>query len=130
MTNVAGPTVQQKNQWQWLLAMIGMLLAYAFANCAHAGNDLQTTFDSAEAAVDALVEAVKANDVAMLSSILGPHTRKLLDSGDEVADAQGREAFLREYSEANKIVNEDDSRAILLVGTDEWPLPFPLVKSG
>jgi hypothetical protein len=118
------------SQWQRLLATVGIVLAYAFANFANAGNDLQTTFDSAEAAVDALAQAVKANDVTMLGSILGPHTRKLLDSGDEVADAQGREAFLREYSEANKIVTEGDSRATLLVGTDEWPLPFPLVKSG
>jgi hypothetical protein len=91
---------------------------------------VQKNFESPEAGVDALLEAVKSNDQTMLHSILGPHSRKLVSSGDEIADAQNREAFIKAYSDANKIVLESDTMATLVIGNDQWPLPIPLVRSG
>jgi len=89
----------------------------------------QKNFVSPEAGVTALVEAVKMNDQPMLGAILGSHGKKLINSGDQVADQQYREAFIKAYSEANKIVIEGDKQAVLVVGQDEWPMPIPLVKS-
>jgi len=54
----------------------------------------QTTFTSPEDAVVALVDALKANDSAQLTNILGPDSRKILSSGDDIADKQAREVFL------------------------------------
>jgi hypothetical protein len=90
---------------------------------------VQESFASPEAGVSALVEAVKSNDQRMLRSILGPHSSKLVSSGDGVADAHNREAFINAYSETNKIVLEGGSHATLVIGHDEWPMPIPLVKS-
>jgi hypothetical protein len=90
----------------------------------------QRAFPSAEAAATALVQAVKANDQAALSAMFGPDGSKLLDSGDPVADAHGREAFAKAWDEANKLVRAGDARVTLVVGKDEWPLPIPLVRQG
>jgi len=100
------------------------------APLASAATSMQQSFETPEAGVDALVEAVKSNDQEMLRSILGHHGRKLVSSGDEVADAHNREAFIIAYSEGNKIVLESDTKATLEIGNDAWPMPIPLVKSG
>jgi hypothetical protein len=89
----------------------------------------QENFASPEAGTKALVEAVKANDQPVLRTILGPHGKRLISSGDKVADQQSREAFIKAYSEANKLVLEGDQQAVLVIGQDEWPMPIPLVKS-
>ena len=103
-----------------LLVIAPMALA---ATAAH------KSFASPEAGITALVEAVKADDQPMLLAILGPHGSKLISSGDAVADRQSREAFLKAYGEANKLVHEGDTQATLVIGKDEWPMPIPLVKS-
>ncbi|CAG0937872.1 hypothetical protein GALLN_00029 [Gallionellaceae bacterium] len=86
-------------------------------------------FASPEAGVTALAEAVRLNNEPMLRAILGYQAGKLISSGDAVADERGRNGFLQAYDEASKIVRENDTRATLVVGKDEWPLPIPLVKS-
>jgi hypothetical protein len=54
----------------------------------------------------------------------------LFDSGDGAADAQWRKQFLTAYADANKIVFlENNTRAMLTVGRDKWPMPIRLVKS-
>ena len=110
-----------------------MIVAFALcvaAPLASAGASTQENFASPEAGVAALVEAVKANDQKALESILGPHSRKLISSGDDIADVRRREAFVTEYTEANKIVLDGDAKATLVIGDDEWPMPIPLVKAG
>ncbi|HEV2174993.1 MAG TPA: DUF2950 family protein, partial [Nitrospira sp.] len=101
----------------------------AVAPVATTATAAQKNFVSPEAGVTALVEAVKMNDQPMLGAILGSRGKKLINSGDQVADQQYREAFIKAYSEASKIVIEGDEQAVLVVGQDEWPMPIPLVKS-
>lgn len=90
----------------------------------------QKTFASPAEAVDAMVDAVKSGDAVRLRAILGPGGGKLINSGDEVADAQHHKEFAVNYETAHKIKTEGDARAILLIGKDEWPMPIPLVKQG
>ena len=129
IVNMPEQTVWDLHGGQSLRRMIGLFVLCALTPFATARASEQESFGSPEAGVAALVEAVKANDQEMLRSILGPHSRKLVSSGDEVADAKSREAFIKNYGEANKIVLESDSQATLLIGDDEWPLPIPLVQS-
>lgn len=130
MVNMPEQTVWQLHGWQRLRRAIGALALCVMAAQATAATSVQKSFESPEAGVNALVEAVKSNDQTMLRSILGPHSRKLVSSGDEVADEQNREAFIKAYSEANKIALESDTQATLMIGNDEWRMPIPLVKSG
>jgi hypothetical protein len=88
----------------------------------------QQSFESPQAGVTALIKAVKANDKSALRAIFGPEGSKLLSSGDAVADAHSRAAFIKSYDEANKMVFEGETKATLVIGKDEWPMPIPLAK--
>jgi hypothetical protein len=106
-----------------------MLMLLAMAPITRATSSEQTVFASPIEAVTALVEAIKINDQPALRVILGPDGTALVSSGDTVADTQSRQGFLQAYNEANKVVLEGDTQATLVIGTDEWPMPIPLIKS-
>src|SRR2546425_9610895 len=100
------------------ICVVALLGIASMALAATAG---PKSFASPEVGITALVEAVKVNDQPTLRAILGPHGGKLISSGDAVADRQGREAFLKTYGEANKLVLEGDAQATLVIGQDGWP---------
>ena len=86
----------------------------------------QLRFPTPEAAVDALATALKANDEAALVAIFGEKHRTLVTSGDSVnraAAAAQLEAF-RALEESAK------DRRVLLMGSEAWPMPSPLVREG
>jgi len=90
----------------------------------------QLVFASPEEAVEALVEAVKADDNAALTRIFGPESAGVVGSGDPVADRENRQAFVAAYGEAHKLIREADGKVVLHVGKDDWPFPIPVVKQG
>ncbi|MET1082680.1 MAG: DUF2950 domain-containing protein [Burkholderiales bacterium] len=90
----------------------------------------QASFRSPEAAVDALVAALKANDERGLVALFGPESGKLVSSGDATADQADRAKFVAGFEEAHKIEMQGDAKAVLNVGKDDWPLPVPIVKRG
>jgi hypothetical protein len=103
-----------------------LLLAAGFAAAA----EPQRTYPTPEAAASALVEAIAANDTKALEAILGPGSRKLIQSGDPVADRAARARVVQAHGAASRISRQGDAKASLLVGKDDWPLPIPLVKVG
>ncbi|MEK7221295.1 MAG: DUF2950 domain-containing protein [candidate division NC10 bacterium] len=107
-----------------------LLMGAAGSREAFAASPHQRTFASPGEAVQVLVEAVKAGDMEALASILGPEGRDLISSGDAVADKQGRERFVRSYEESNTLQRPTETKAVLVIGKDEWPLPIPVVKEG
>lgn len=107
----------------WALAFV------AAAPVLRAAEPTQKTFASPDAGVAALVAAVKANDQPALRAILGAHGEKLIHSGDPVADARRRAAFVAAYERAHEIEMKNDAQATLVIGKDQWPMPIPLVKA-
>ena len=116
---------------QYGFLAVSLILAFRITSgCARKdAAPAQTRFDSPEDAVVAFVDSLKARDTARLNEILGPDGKQILSSGDEVADQQAREVFLTAYREKAELSNEGD-RAILSIGSEEWPVPVPLVKDG
>jgi Protein of unknown function (DUF2950) len=108
-----------------LLVLSGALVLPAPATAA-----AQKTFATPEQAVTALVAAVRSGHSDDVLAILGPSSKKLVSSGDPVADAQARRKFTDAYDEKNHIERNGDTRAVLEVGQDDWPFPFPIVKHG
>jgi hypothetical protein len=106
-----------------------LALGLVFGCAKKESSPAQKTFASPEDAVVALVDALKANDTAQLTQILGPDSRKILSSGDDVADKQAREVFLTAYAEKAELSFEGD-HTILSIGAEEWPVPIPLLKDG
>jgi hypothetical protein len=97
---------------------------------ATAATTKQKTFATPEQAVESLLAAARAGNTSELQKILGPASKRLISSGDAVADAQARSKFIAEYDNANRIEKEGDDRALLSVGKDDWAFPFPIVKHG
>ena len=89
----------------------------------------QKIFSSPEKAVEAMVGAVKADDVQSLLAIFGPGSKHIILSGDPVEDKQGREWFVKHYEEKNR-VEEASGKVTLHLGSDDWPFPIPIVKAG
>ena len=88
----------------------------------------QMLYKSPEEAAKVLYDAVKSHDVKSVYKVLGPGSDKLIFTGDKVADQQMRERFLAAYDKSLKVERDGDTKAILLVGENESPFPFPLVK--
>lgn len=86
-------------------------------------------FASPEAAVDALIAAVRANNESKLLAIFGTDSRSVIGSGDPVRDKSDRAAAVAAYDAAHKIEREGDT-ATLVIGNDDWPFAIPIVKRG
>ena len=76
----------------------------------------------------ALITANRSGNEAELLKILGPHAKELIFSGDVVADKEGRDMFVAAYDAAHKLEKTGDSKEVLIVGHNAWPLPIPLVR--
>ena len=90
----------------------------------------QRTFKSPDEAVKALIESVRAKDKEELLAIFGPSGKEIISSGDEVADREMGERFVKAYEEANKVVTESDTKMVLHVGKEDYPFPIPILKKG
>jgi hypothetical protein len=87
----------------------------------------QQTFDKPEMAVDALLNALKNRDVEGLAKLFGPEEWDTMVGPDK---SQAREGLLRIYEAAQvskTIVDGGDGRQILVLGSEGWPFPIPLV---
>ena len=99
----------------------------AGAGCASSD---QKQFSSPDAAVQSLVGALRSHDTGRLKQILGPEGNQILSSGDEAADRADVGRFLALYDENHVIEPQEDGANTLVVGSEAWPFPVPIVKSG
>ena len=88
----------------------------------------QQAFKTPDEAASALVSAAKTGDRKAIVSVLGPDGNDIVSSGDAVADATTREKFVAAYDAKHQIAMEGDSKAIVVIGQEEFPLPIPLVR--
>jgi len=92
----------------------------------------QKTFDSAEAATQALIDAASKNDVATLKSVLGSSAKGILTSGDPKQDEAERQEFAKIATEKHHLEKSSMNSHImvLLIGEQDWPFPIPLLHDG
>jgi len=88
----------------------------------------QQRFKTPEEAADRLAAAARAKDSRALALTLGRGSAQIIASGDPVADDEMRQAFVAAYDAGHRIKIEGGNTATLLVGSDEWPFPIPLVQ--
>src|SRR5207244_7585678 len=97
---------------------------------AAASQPQQKQFDTPKQAADALIQVAANSDLAAAKEILGPDGEDLISSEDPVMDKNRALAFAAKAKEKNyvEIDKKDPNRAILLVVSDDFPLPIPIVK--
>jgi len=89
-------------------------------------------FPTPQAAADALVDAAEQFDVTSLSRIFGPDGKDIVFSGEYAQDRKHATDFAAQARQKKSVSVDPKSanRAFLLVGTEEWPFPVPIVRRG
>ena len=90
------------------------------------------TFDTPKQAADALVAAAEQFDERALNEILGPNGEDIVFSGEYPQDRKRAADFAAEAREKKSVSvdSKKENRAFLLVGSEDWPFPVPIVKLG
>jgi hypothetical protein len=85
-------------------------------------------FATPEAAMQALFDALAANDDEALIALTGPGSDDIVQSGKDpvVADQRAHVAALGKV--ALDFTELDDGTKVAYLGTTRWPMPIPLVK--
>ena len=105
---------------------LGTIVAVALLTGA---SQAQQSFSSPEEAAAALVAAVKTGTMRTILKVLGKDAEDIIESGDDVADADMRQRFLSAYDAKHSIKAEENNKATLILGADDFPFPIPLVNN-
>ena len=113
---------------EWTCRWLILIMLLAFATSSQAQTAQQKTYASPEEAVTALVKAVKAHDRSAILAALG-NAGTWISSGDPVADRATGDRFAAAYDAKHSIAESGDT-ALLVLGNDDYPFAFPIVKKG
>ena len=89
----------------------------------------QEVFSSPDDAATALAAAVKSGTKGSILKVLGNAAADIVASGDEVADAETLKRFRAAYEAKHAIKAEGNTKAIVILGNDDFPFPIPLYKT-
>src|SRR5262245_31381238 len=92
----------------------------------------ERTFPTPQAAADALVAAAEKFDIPDLEAILGPEGNKIIHTGEPARDREIAQQFAEQARTKMDVTLDPKSktRAFISVGTENWPFPVPIVKTG
>jgi len=113
-----------------LVFAIALFVIVMFQGTALAAQPKQKTFETPEAAVEALIKALRDHDEKALLAIFGPGSEPLISSGDKIDDRERRVEFVRLHGEANRLEPAGDNKRIVHIGKNDWPFPIPIVRVG
>jgi hypothetical protein len=104
--------------------VLALLLAVPLAGLAAD----QKTFATPEAAVDALLAALKANDEPALIAMFGEKFKNVITTGDTAREAETRASAAERLQTYRFLSERGPDRRVLLMGAEAWPMPIPLVR--
>jgi hypothetical protein len=126
-----------------LQLLLALVAAGSFALCAEAQTPQPTPvpqtkgtaaqpvkqrhFPTAEAANDAITEALRKDDDKAISEMLGSGWRDFVPGTREDED-KARETYLKAWDENHKLVPDGDNKMLVEVGTTGFKMPIPIVK--
>jgi DNA-binding phage protein len=87
-------------------------------------------FKTPEAAAEALLAAFRDNDQAALTALFGSAYADRLLAKDKTDAREGRERLYQAAQKALTLRKDGEDRVVLVIGTQAWPFPIPLVRSG
>lgn len=90
----------------------------------------EKTFENPKTAVDAVLAACRANDEAALLAIFGPSAKPVISTGNTEADRERCQRFIKAAGETTRYDPIAPNTVQVVVGSDDWPFPIPLVQAG
>jgi hypothetical protein len=90
------------------------------------------TFDSPQQAAVALIDAADRFDTQALTQLFGPAATDVIFTKEPAQDRARAKEFVAKAREKEHVAIDpkNPSRAILIVGNQDWPFPAPIVKRG
>jgi hypothetical protein len=107
-----------------------LLLALSVAVPLAAAAAPQETFATPEAAVDALMAALKADSDPAMVAIFGEEHKDLIVQSDRAATSATRAKILQAMQALRVLKEPAPNRRVLVIGDQAWPVPIPIVRAG
>jgi hypothetical protein len=90
----------------------------------------QETFATPEAAVDALMAALKADSDPAMVALFGEEHKDMIVQSDRAATSATRAKILQAMQALRVLKEPAPDRRVLLIGDQAWPVPIPIVRAG
>ena len=116
-----------------IVSLLGKLACWTAATVILASvsaANAQQSYKSPEDAIGALVKATRDEWPKGVVHVLGPDAAEIVSSGDKVADEAAREKFLAAYDAKHQVTMEGDNKAVVIIGSEDFPFPIPLTRKG
>jgi hypothetical protein len=123
MTMIMLHSIHHHRSRRFVLAVVATML-FMLTTSANA----QQSFTTPEEAAGALAVAVRSGAPRDILKVLGFWSADIISSGDDVADAEARQRFTGAYDAKHAIRLEGDKKAVIILGTDDFPFPIPLMR--
>lgn len=124
------PANRNNRPFYLILPVIAAIVAISALLPGLASAAKQKTFSSPEEAVKAMMQVLQVADMKGVPAIFGPGSRRLISSGDRVADEMNRTRLTGLYQEQNRIERVSNDKAELHVGRNDWSFPIPIIREG
>jgi hypothetical protein len=89
----------------------------------------QETFATPEAAVDALMAALKADSDQAMLAIFGDEHKGLIIESDRAGNSATRARILTAMQTLRVLQAPSQNRRVLVIGDEAWPVPIPIVRT-
>jgi hypothetical protein len=103
-----------------------LLFALTFPGLAAAKD--ANVYETPEAAAAGMIAALEAGSRDAITDLLGDQHNDQLFTDDEAAERENRKQALAAAKEKMSLRNDGESTRTMLIGNQEWPVPFPIVK--
>ncbi|MEZ5832083.1 MAG: DUF2950 domain-containing protein [Dongiaceae bacterium] len=85
-------------------------------------------FDTPDAAADGMVAALEKGTDAAIVELLGDAHNDELFTDDEAAERENRKKAYEAAKQQMSLREDNANTRTVLIGKEEWPVPFPIVK--
>jgi hypothetical protein len=85
-------------------------------------------YETPEAAAQALLDALATEDMNAILEVLGTEFKDELFPEGEVVDRESLQKIVAAAKEVIQLREDDADTRVMVIGTNAWPLPFPIVR--
>ena len=109
------------------IALCALLLAL-LTGCQETDPQGSKRYETPEAAVEALLDALGKDDADALVAIFGRAYEPHIVTPDWEAERAARQKIFEAAKETHELSEIADGEVDLIVGTEQWPFPIPIVR--